>query len=288
LSRARVLSGEAGVLSGGSVFHLITAAIVAAIGLVLGVRVLEPKLAFFPSAGESTTPRHFGIPYDTAVVTTADGERLRAWLLPHPTPRAVVVYFHGNGGNLSVWAPILAGIYERGYTVRAVDYRGYGASTGRPSERGLYRDVDAIVEWAWRETAGTSPIIYWGRSLGTTMAAYGCTVRPPEGLILESGFPNARAVLRSSPPLRFLGLFSTYRFPTSDFLDRAHPPVLIMHGEADRVVPFEAGKMLFEAIPPPKQFVAIANGDHNDASPADPETYWSAVLAFTSSLRTAR
>jgi uncharacterized protein len=267
-----------------SMFNFLIASIVAAIGLAMAVRVFEPKFAFFPSATESLTPQLFGIPYDTAEVTTADGERLRAWSLLHPAPRAVIVYFHGNGGNLSVWAPILAGIYERGYTVRAVDYRGYGASTGRPSERGLYRDVDATVEWAWRETAGTEPIVYWGRSLGATMAAYASTVRPPDGIILESGFRDVHALLRSSPPMRFLALFSTYRFPTSEFLDRAHAPVLVMHGDADRVIPFEAGEALFEAIAAPKQFVRLPNGDHNDAVPADPDTYWNAVQAFTSPL----
>jgi uncharacterized protein len=168
--------------------------------------------------------------------------------------------------------------------VRAIDYRGYGASTGRPTERGLYRDVDATVEWASRDTARTAPTIYWGRSLGTTMAAYGSAVWPPDGLILEAGFSDVHALLRSSPLLRFLALFSTYRFPTSDFLDRAHAPVLVMHGDADRVIPFEAGKALFETIATPKQFVRIPNGDHNDAAPADPDTYWNAVQAFRSSL----
>jgi fermentation-respiration switch protein FrsA (DUF1100 family) len=264
--------------------HLITVAVLGAIGLAAGVRLFEPKFAFFPSTGETLTPLDFGVPYETSVITTADGERLRAWLLPHAAPRAVILYFHGNGGNLSMWAPILAGIYERGYTVRAIDYRGYGASTGRPSERGLYQDVDATVEWAARDTAGTAPIVYWGRSLGVTMAAYASTVRPPDGLILESGFSSARALLRSSPPLRFLALFSTYRFPTSDFLSRGRAPVLVMHGDADRVIPFAAGKALFETIAAPKQFVAIPNGDHNDAVPADPDTYWAAVLGFTSSL----
>ena len=96
--------------------------------------------------------------------------------MPHPSPRARIVYFHGNGGNLSVWAPILAGIHRRGYAVQAFDYRGYGASTGRPSEQ---RAVSRCrrggrVGVAEREAAG-APLIYWGRSLGTTMAAYAAT-----------------------------------------------------------------------------------------------------------------
>ncbi len=73
--------------------------------------------------------------------------------MPHPAPRARILYFHGNGGNLSVWAPILAGIHRRGYAVHAFDYRGYGASTGRPSEQGLYRDVEAAAAWPWETEA---------------------------------------------------------------------------------------------------------------------------------------
>src|SRR5262245_4373895 len=114
--------------------------------LWLFVRLMEPQLAFFPARGEGATPVAFGVNYEPLTVTTRDGERLQAWSRPQRSPRAVIVYFHGNGGNLSVWAPILAAIVQQGYSLLAFDYRGYGQSTGRPTERGLYRDVDAIVE----------------------------------------------------------------------------------------------------------------------------------------------
>src|SRR3954467_1909249 len=92
----------------------------------LGVRWLEPRLAFFPDAGERETPRDVGVPFDAATIATADGERLRAWIMHAPGARARVVYFHGNGANLSNWTPILTGIVRRGYSVFAFDYRGYG------------------------------------------------------------------------------------------------------------------------------------------------------------------
>jgi pimeloyl-ACP methyl ester carboxylesterase len=122
------------------------------------------------------------------------------WTLPHAVPRAAVMYFHGNGGNLSVWLPILAGVYKQGFTVHAIDYRGYGASTGRPTERGLYRDVDATLESISARLDRGLPLVYWGRSLGTTMAAYAASRRRPAGLILEAGFPDARSLLRASGP----------------------------------------------------------------------------------------
>src|SRR6266542_3749951 len=101
--------------------------------LVVFVRWLEPRFAFFPSLGETLTPAEFGVRFSAMTATTQDGERLHGWLLHASTPRALVVYFHGNGGNLSVWAPILAAVARHGYDVLAFDYRGYGLSTGRPT-----------------------------------------------------------------------------------------------------------------------------------------------------------
>src|SRR5262245_37981571 len=187
--------------------------------LAILVRLLEPRLAFFPSTGETTTPRHLGVAYEQLTIETADGERLRGWSLPSPQhppspggessrasarqARALIIYFHGNGGNLSNWAPILTGIASQGYAVLAFDYRGYGVSSGRPTEKGLYRDVDAILDHVSTKMKPTGPVIYWGRSLGVSMAAY-ATRRSaelsspprgqPAGLILESGFPDARSL----------------------------------------------------------------------------------------------
>jgi hypothetical protein len=252
------------------------------------VRLLEPRFAFFPLTGESVTPREFGIDYDSATVRTRDGERLRSWSLPCATARACIVYFHGNDGNLSVWAPIVAGIARRGYSVFAFDYRGYGVSTGRPTAQGMYRDVDAVVERFWRDSSGDAPVVYWGRSLGVAMAAYAATVRAPDGLILESGFPDARSLIRTSPLLAFLALFSTYRFPCREFVNRLGKPVpvLVVHGDDDHVVSISQGRAraLFDAVAAPKRFVTVRGGDHNDLAPSDADTYWAAVGGFVESL----
>jgi fermentation-respiration switch protein FrsA (DUF1100 family) len=243
--------------------------------LAVFVRFLEPHFAFFPEAGESVTPRDFGLAYEPLTIETRDGERLQAWVLQSGAPRARVVYFHGNGGNLSVWAPILVNVARHGYSVTAFDYRGYGLSTGRPSERGLYRDVDAIVEGVRDDRDRPVPLLYWGRSLGAAAAAYAATVRRPDGLILESGFPDARSLVRSSLPLALLSLFSTYRFTS---------PVLVLHGDGDTIIPFELGRRLYEEIRGPKHFVTIRGGDHNDATPPDPAAYWEAIDRFITSL----
>ncbi len=267
------------------VLKLALALLAVLIVLTVLVRLFEARLAFFPVTGETATPRDFGVEYDTWSIATADGERLRAWVLRPDAPGARIVYFHGNGGNLSIWAPILAGIARRGYSVLVVDYRGYGSSTGRPTERGVYRDVDAVVDRFWSSAHSGTPVVYWGRSLGTVMAAYAATRRAPDGLILESGFPDARSLVRSSPLMALLSLFSSLRFPAAAFLQRVRVPVLAIHGDDDHVIPIEQGRRLFEGIAGRKEFFTIRGGDHNDVAPPDPRVYWEAVEAFVAGLR---
>jgi alpha-beta hydrolase superfamily lysophospholipase len=280
--------------------------------LVVVVRLLEPRLAFFPFAGETTTPRDFGVAYESLTIDTADGERLRAWLIPSTPARALILYFHGNGGNLSNWTPILTAIARQGYTVLAFDYRGYGVSSGRPTEKGLYRDVDAVVDYVWTTMKPTAPVIYWGRSLGVSMAAYAASRQrragllgppsppsradlsgppsnadlsgppgTPSALILESGFPDARSLFRAPSPMVLLALFSTYRFPAARFLRDSQVPVLVMHGDADTVIPYEQGRALYERIGGPKQFFTMRGADHNGAAPPDERAYWTAIRDFT-------
>ena len=259
---------------------LIVGIAAAVVGLAGIVRVFEANFAFFPSAGETTTPADFGVPFERVSIRTVDGIELHGWSLTHSAPRAQILYFHGNGGNLSVWAPILVGIQRQGYSVRAFDYRGYGLSAGRPTEQGLYRDVDAIVGSTAKTLGGGLPVIFWGRSLGATMAAYAATIGSPDALILESGFPDAKTVIRGSAILAVAGMFSSYRFATADFLANVRRPILVMHGDRDSVVPFSAGRALFDRIAGPKQFVTLSGGDHNDLEPPDPQQYWGAVEAL--------
>jgi fermentation-respiration switch protein FrsA (DUF1100 family) len=253
------------------------------------VRLGERSMAFFPFRGEAETPAQYGIDFTPLDIPTPDDERLRAWWLPADRPRAQVIYFHGNGGNLSLWCPIIVGVRRQELSLLAVDYRGYGMSTGSPSERGLYRDVDATLERFYRELRREdTPVVYWGRSLGATMAAYAAARRAPDGLVLEAGFPSARAVLRGNPLLMVMGLFSSYRFATAEWLQSVERPVLVIHGTADRIIPFALGRELFGGIRGAKRFHAIEGGDHNDAQPLEAAAYWEAVRQFVADLEVRR
>ena len=264
--------------------------VVLIVGLKLLVLWLEPRMAFFPIRGVQATPEAAGLPYTDVSIATRDGETLHAWWLEHPSPRAQVIFWHGNGGNLSLWLEVIVGLRLQGFSVLAVDYRGYGASTGRPSERGIYRDAEAAVgEFTRRFKREGTPVIYWGRSLGSPVAASGISTAPPDALVLESPMPNMRAVLRTNPVLWVLSFLSSYRFPTSRFLQDYDGPLLVIHGELDSIVPLAAGRQVFANAPTSRKTLAtIPGADHNDLHVVDPGAYWKAVDLFITGLTADR
>src|SRR5215510_6781205 len=172
--------------------------LLAAVVLKLLVTRLEPFLVFFPSKGEHDTPARLGIRYNPLLIRTSDDQQIAAWQLEPDRPKADIVYFHGNGGNLSLWMPVFAALHELGYRVLAIDYRGYGRSSGTPSEEGIYRDAEAAVRHAAAHRARPGrPLVFWGRSLGGPVAAAATRVVRPDGLILESTFAHKAAVVKS-------------------------------------------------------------------------------------------
>jgi hypothetical protein len=268
---------------------LIAAAVVAGV-LKLFVWWLEPRMAFYPFRGVQETPATVGLPFTDVRIPTADGETLHAWWLEHPSPRAHVIFWHGNGGNLSMWLDVIAELRRRGFSVLAVDYRGYGASTGKPSERGLYRDADAAVRlFAERLRTPGAPVIYWGRSIGSAVAAYAASKAPPDALVLESPFPDLRTILRTNPVLWVLSWLSSYRFSTSRYLAGYQAPLLVVHGDADTIIPFSAGRKVFERAPTTrKSFLSISGADHNDLHVVNPSQYWRGIDQFVAAVLLGR
>ncbi len=270
--------------------RLAIALAVAAAGLKALVWWLEPKLAFFPTRGVQETPAAAGLPFADQRIPTEDGETLHAWWLEHPEPRAQVIFWHGNGGNLSMWLDVIAGLRRRGFSVLAVDYRGYGDSTGRPTESGLYRDADAALRvFNDRLRTPTVPVIHWGRSIGSPVAAYSASRGAPgsggAGVVLESPFPDLRTAISGNPVLRLLSVFSSYRFPTSRFLEGYDGPILVVHGDSDGIIPFSAGRAVYErARGSRKTFAVIPGADHNDLHVVNPQLYWRAIDDFVATL----
>jgi fermentation-respiration switch protein FrsA (DUF1100 family) len=270
-----------------SVARFLIAAIIGGLVLKGVIGALESRFVFFPSRGEDVNPASLGIAYRVVPLTASDGVRLTAWQLEPERPVADVVYFHGNGGNLSVWLPVLAALHRLNLRVLAVDYRGYGLSAGSPSERGVYLDAEAAARHARSQRPGRPllPLVFWGRSLGGPIAASATRAVTPDALVLEGSFADKAAVAGTQPVLKVLNLFASYRFPTVELMRDFRNPVLVMHGARDSIVPLALGRDLFDRLSSPKQFVVIPGADHNDFFDVSQTAYWTPVLEFITRIR---
>ena len=245
-----------------SILSVVAVAYLAFAGLLY---VMQDRLVYFPTRELIATPRDRGLDYEELNLLTDDGVRLHAWFVPAPEARAVLLYFHGNAGNISHRLERIAFFQRLRLSVLIVDYRGYGQSAGQPSEDGTYRDAMA----AWRhitETRGVASekIVIFGRSLGAAVAAWLATQVSPGVVILESGFtsvPDLGAEVYPWLPVRWLARFN---YPVKEYLTKIHRPVLIIHSRDDELIPFRHGQELLAAANSPKQLLEIGGG-HNDA-----------------------
>jgi hypothetical protein len=235
-----------------------------ALGLLNGWMLLQqPGMIFFPYRDLAAAPSDWGYAYEDVFVTTDDRVRLHGWYIAHPQAQRVVLFFHGNAGNISHRGDSVAIFQRLGLNVFIFDYRGYGRSEGSPSEQGLYRDAAA----AWRyltETRGfdAREIVLFGRSLGGAVAAQLAAVQQPGALILESTLSSARDFARSAFPLLSRLVVVRYEFDTLASLARVRCPVLVLHSPEDEIMPFALGEKVYAAAGEPKRLVKL-QGDHN-------------------------
>ena len=240
----------------------------------------QNRLLFFPSPTLEADPAERGLPFEDLIFETEDGERLHGWWVPAEQPRATLLFFHGNAGNISHRLDLVEIFRSLGLNVFLFDYRGYGQSTGKPSEEGLYRDAAA----AWRyltETRGRSPdeIVLFGRSLGGGPATWLATHAHPRALILGSTFTSIPDVAAKQYPYLPVRLLARNRFDNRARLAEVHAPVLVIHSRDDALIPFEHGRQLFEAAPEPKAFLEI-EGAHNDGYAVTGARYAEGIDAF--------
>jgi fermentation-respiration switch protein FrsA (DUF1100 family) len=209
-------------------------------------------------------------------ITTEDGQRIHAWYAGGPAPAPTLIWSHGNAGNIGGRADVLLALARRGLRVLAYDYRGYGRSTGAPSEAGVY--LDALGAFDHEVGRGTAPasIICFGESLGGAVSIALAERRPCAGVAVVSTFTRLADVARRhyGP----LGLLAGNRFDSRARVGRQAVPLLVAHGDRDEIVPFELGEELFAAASGPKRFYRIAGAHHNDAL-ASPDLL-DAVAAF--------
>ena len=224
----------------------------------------QSSFVYYPVHGISATPADIELSYDDIVFQAEDGVKLTGWYIPSVQPGKVLLFCHGNGGNISDRLDTIEIVHRLGLSMFIFDYRGYGKSENKPDEKGTYRDAEAAWRWLVNER-GVSPddIIIMGRSLGGAIAAWLAVKYPPKACIIESAFTSARdmgAEMYPWLPVRFV---SRFRYTTIDYLKELICPVLIVHSPDDDIIPYHHGKRLFEAAHAPKEFLEIA-GSHND------------------------
>jgi len=211
---------------------------------------------------------------------TADGQRISALYLPNADARYTIIYGHGNAEDLGVVRPALPVLRDLGFAVLAYDYRGYGTSEGRPSERAAYQDIDAAYDYLTRDRGVPAErIIAYGRSVGGGAAVDLAARRTVGGLIVESGFVTAFRVMTDFPLLPF------DKFRNIDKIGRVRAPILVMHGLADSIVRPWHGRTLFELASEPKQALWVEGAGHNDFMWVAGERYARALREFAERLR---
>jgi hypothetical protein len=229
------------------------------------MRPLLNSLLYFPSCAVLETPADAGLAHHDVVIDTDDGERLHGWWIAASGPvEGHVLLCHGNAGNVGDRVLHAASLSAAGLDVLSFDYRGYGSSSGRPSEEGTYADARAAREALLREP-GVDParVIYLGESLGGAVALALAVESPPAGLVLQSTFTSVRDMARRHYPFIPPGLVPD-AYPSLRLIGRLRSPLLVLHGDRDDIVPLIYGEALFEAAPEPKQMQVLRGAGHND------------------------
>lgn len=240
----------------------------------------------YPSSDEiRTTPAAYGLEYEEVSFAAEDSTRLSAWFLPGKPGAQVVLFCHGNAGNISHRLDSLAIFNQMGLSVLIFDYRGYGQSEGRTTEEGTYQDARAAWDYLVNiRKIGPDRIIVFGRSLGGAVAAELAAERTPKALILESTFtsaPDLGAGLYPYMPIRLLCRFS---YDTLAIIGRIKCPILIVHSKDDEMIDISHGRRLFDAATAQKEFLELRGG-HNDGIFTSATVYREGLSAFVKKVR---
>jgi uncharacterized protein len=195
-------------------------------------------------------------------LTASDGTKLHAWWIAAPQARLATLHLHGNGGNITHRDLSAKSILVAGSSVLLLDYRGYGKSSGRPSERGLHRDAEAAYDYLIVQGYRPGQIIIHGESLGCAIATYLASRRECAGLILEAPFTSAKAVAGRVMPV--IGPLLMWGYDSLGRIKQIRAPLLIIHGDRDEVIAYEFGQQLYAAANAPKVFWTVPGATHND------------------------
>lgn len=263
-------------------WSIVSIAVCSYIGFMVLIFFLQPRFIYFPEKEIYETPDRAGLSYEAVSFEAADGVKLSGWFVPAERPRGVVLFCHGNAGNITHRLASILVFHRLGLSTFIFDYRGYGASEGKPGEKGTYLDAEA----AWRyltEKRNLPPteIIIFGRSLGGAIATRLAQDHKPKALIIESTFTSVPDIAANLYPFLPVRLLSRFDYNAREYIKQVDCPVLVIHSTGDDIIPFAHGRRLFEAAKEPKQFLEIT-GTHNDGFVTSGTRYEEGLNAFIS------
>ncbi len=242
---------------------LVIAAVLGYGGLLALMYVFQRALLYFPDSNH-VLPAQAGLPQAQEVtLTSGDGEKLIAWFVAPRGDQPVVLYFQGNAEGLAARIARFTWLTTDGTGLLALCYRGYGGSTGRPTEDGLIRDAGAAYDFA-RARYPAGRIVLFGESLGTAVAVALAAGHEAAGVILDAPFTSAVEVGAAAYPFAPVRWFMKDKFHSDERIGRVSAPLLVLHGEQDRIVPIRFAERLFALAREPKRFVRFPQGGHVD------------------------
>lgn len=234
-------------------------------GLLCGViYFFQENLIFLPSLLSQEHTFEMEYPFEEIMLSTTGGAQLNGLHFKVENSKGVILYYHGNAGDLQGWGEATQYFVEMNYSVIVMDYRGYGKSTGKKSMENLYADAELWYDFTKKEYQDNEITVY-GRSLGTTFATYVASQNKVKNLVLEAPYYSMEEIAKSRfsfLPIKFL---LHYKFPTYQYINQVNCPITIYHGTKDKVIDYQQGKRLFESIlKENKNLITIPEGRHND------------------------
>jgi fermentation-respiration switch protein FrsA (DUF1100 family) len=259
--------------------RFMTFLLVSILSIIVLIRFLEQTSVFYPVKTLTANPQDIGLEFEELYIPTSDGIKIHGWFIPQNKASATLLFAHGNGGNISTRLAKIQLFHRLGLNVLIFDYRGYGLSEGRPTEQGIYKDMEAAMNVLLkRKDVNPQKIIAYGESLGGAPAIDIATRKPVAALVLDSTFSSARDMAKRIYPVVPSCLVSL-KYENDKKIKTIHIPKLIIHSQSDEVIPYALGRKLFEAAAEPKVFLDI-NGDHNDGFADDHTNYVFGIREF--------
>lgn len=224
---------------------------------------IQEKLIFLPTKLHQEYTYQFSESFEEFFLTANDGAQLNGIHFKKERSKGVILYFHGNAGDLSRWGEIATYFVKKDYDVIIMDYRTYGKSTGKLSEENLFSDAELFYHYALERYTEEEITIY-GRSLGCAIATQLASNNRADKLVLETPFYNLYDVAKERFSFLPLKILLNYKFESNVYIQNVVCPITIFHGTDDDVVPYDSGASLYEVANEPKEFITIVGGGHND------------------------